>query len=306
MFNLMTFEERVNFYLGYNFVNSDKININDYENIYTIDMLTDNIDQTINNIDKSGMNFTYRFYDYSIKSLLIKTKNIDKKFKFKRGDISYKETLITLVKNRCINNNDSVLLRCLNFDRHWKEYYDKPIDVTFEEKQPKIFWRGTTTGQPYYIGNRFDLVTKWYIKHPDIDVGFNKICQNKNEYAQYVKGHCKSEEFLKYKYIISVEGNDKDSGINWKLNSNSLVLMPRPRVTSWLMETTLIPNFHYVLLKDDFSDLAEKLEWCNNNQDECKQIIKNANHFMSQFADAKREEELEEEVIRRYFEKIIQ
>ena len=34
--------------------------------------------------------------------------------------------------------------------------------------------------------------------------------------------------------------------------------MPRPTITSWLMETTLIPNFHYILLKDDFSDLHSK------------------------------------------------
>ena len=31
------------------------------------------------------------------------------------------------------------------------------------------------------------------------------------------------EELLAYKYILSVEGNDKDSGINWKLDSKSLV-----------------------------------------------------------------------------------
>ena len=107
---------------------------------------------------------------------------------------------------------------------------------------------------------------------------------------------------MKYKYIISVEGNDKDSGLNWKLNSNSVVIMPRPRITSWLMETTLIPDVHYVLIKDDFSDLEEKLSWCENNQNKCKEIVKNANMFMSQFSNELNERQIEEEVVHKYFD----
>ena len=71
----------------------------------------------------------------------------------------------------------------------------------------------------------------------------------KRKYNKYVKGKCNISKFLQYKYILSIEGNDKDSGLNWKLNSNSLVLMAKPRVTSWLMETKLIPNYHYILPK---------------------------------------------------------
>ena len=44
---------------------------------------------------------------------------------------------------------------------------------------------------------------------------------------------------LNYKYILSVEENDKDGGIQWKLNSNSLLLMSKSRVISWLTETKL-------------------------------------------------------------------
>ena len=68
------------------------------------------------------------------------------------------------------------------------------------------------------------------------------------------------------------------------------------------MESTLLPNYHYVLLKDDFSDLKEKLNWCNNNENKCKNIIKNAHEFMSQFKDNNLEEELENSVIEKYFE----
>jgi len=299
---MFTFEERVCFYLGKKLLKATKININEYKNVKTINDLTENK----NKFDK--------VYDIPLKKLLTKTKNTDKKFMFTRADIMNKkeQNFLTLCKNRCDGNKNSVLLRCLNFPRHWDNFYNKPLDIPFNNKIPKIFWRGVTTGcsdshhatswSPREV-NRFTMMKQWYNKHTDIDVGFSFIHREwlKKEYAKYVKGKCDISEFLKYKYILSIEGNDKDSGINWKLNSNSLVLMPKPRVTSWLMETTLIPNYHYVLLKDDFSDLKEKLDWCNSHQKECKNIIKNANNFMSQFADNNKEEKLEEEVINRYF-----
>ena len=110
------------------------------------------------------------------------------------------------------------------------------------------------------------------------------------------------DEQLKYKYLISIEGHDKASDINWKLNSNSLVFMARPKKVSWLMEDKLFPGYHYILLKNDYSDIEEKLEWCNNNPEKCKQIVKNANKYMEQFMDIDRETRIENEVIKRYFE----
>ena len=77
--------------------------------------------------------------------------------------------------------------------------------------------------------------------------------------------------------------------------------MAKPRVTSWLMETRLIPNYHYVLLKDDFSDSEDKINWCNENPTKCKEIINNAHDFMSQFKDNEKEQQLELDVINKYF-----
>ena len=90
---------------------------------------------------------------------------------------------------------------------------------------------------------------------------------------------------LQYKYQISIPGNDKDSGLNWKLASNSVVLMAHPKIESWLMEGLLQPYVHYVPLKDDYSDLDEILDWCKSNDDKCKEIVINAQQFMRQFQD---------------------
>ena len=260
-------------------------------------MLEDTI--TIENLDQKNVN-----YDRALKKLL--DPYPQGRFLYQMGDIDYHIDRYAFVKNRNQNESKTVILRSLNHSRHWKLYYDPPTDLHFNKKIDKIFWRGTTTGKPTNTGNRFNLITKWFQKHPDIDLGFSFISQNKSEYKKYVKGEVKPEYFLKYKYILSVEGNDKDSGLNWKLNSNSIVLMPRPTKTSWLMETTLIPNYHYVELENDFSDLLDKLKWCRANQDQCREIIKNAHNFMSQFSDQRREQEIENRVVSLYFQKTTQ
>jgi len=78
--------------------------------------------------------------------------------------------------------------------------------------------------------------------------------------------------------------------------------MPKPTMTTWLMETTLIPDYHYVLLKDDFSNLEEKINYYEKNREEAQKIIKQANEYMAQFQDRKYEEALEEEVVNRFFQ----
>jgi hypothetical protein len=46
---------------------------------------------------------------------------------------------------------------------------------------------------------------------------------------------------LEYKGIIMIEGNDVASGLKWALLSQSVVLMPPPKHTSWAMEELLEP-----------------------------------------------------------------
>jgi hypothetical protein len=77
--------------------------------------------------------------------------------------------------------------------------------------------------------------------------------------------------------------------------------MAKPTIITWLMESDLIPNFHYVLLKDDFSDLEEKVQWANRHPRIVQKISANARKFMSRFKNKTNEEKIETEVVRRYF-----
>ena len=46
------------------------------------------------------------------------------------------------------------------------------------------------------------------------------------------------------------------------------------------MEATLIPNFHYIEIKDDYSDLNDRLEYYIKNLDKLKEISSNANNYV--------------------------
>ena len=237
-----------------------------------------------------------------------------KKLLLKLGDVVDHDDQLkySFTKNRTESFPfDGVILKNLNHNRHWGNFYNPPRDpIPFQSKKNILIWRGVTTSHFQYTANRFLLIEKWYNKSPCIDIGFTGICQavgNRGEFFQKnnIRNYCKMRmsltEMLRYKYILSCRGNDKDSGLNWKLASKSVVFMAAPRINTWLMESELIPDYHYVLLKDDFSDLLEKIQWANKNQDLVKKISENASIFMNRFSNKENEKHIEKEVIRRYF-----
>ena len=46
-----------------------------------------------------------------------------------------------------------------------------------------------------------------------------------------------------------------------------------------------IPDYHYIHIKDDYSDLEEKLKFYIKNTEKLQQISINANNYVDQFRD---------------------
>ena len=53
---------------------------------------------------------------------------------------------------------------------------------------------------------------------------------------------------------MCVEGVDVATNLKWVMSSNSIAVMPKPEIESWFMEKTLIPDFHYIEIKKDYSE----------------------------------------------------
>ena len=92
---------------------------------------------------------------------------------------------------------------------------------------------------------------------------------------------------LNYKFIFCIEGADTATNIKWVMSSNSLCVMPKPKYETWFMEGKLIKDFHYIEVKDDFSNAERKIHFYMKNIDKCLKIIENANRFTKQFKDPK-------------------
>ena len=86
------------------------------------------------------------------------------------------------------------------------------------------------------------------------------------------------------------------------MSSNSLCFTPKLRYETWFMEGKLQAGVHFVEVKDDFSDLIEKMDYYTKHEDEALEIIKQANQWVEQFKDLKREKLISLLVAQKYFD----
>eukprot|EP00934_Nitzschia_sp_Nitz4_P009309 Nitzschia sp. Nitz4//scaffold9_size221794//45918//48437//NITZ4_001328-RA/size221794-processed-gene-0.7-mRNA-1//1//CDS//3329560947//9299//frame0 len=111
-------------------------------------------------------------------------------------------------------------------------------------------------------------------------------------------------DIMEYKGIIMIEGNDVASGLKWALLSQSVVLMPPPKHTSWAMEEKLEPWVHYIPLDDFATDVEEKMQWVIDNDEEAQRIAERGTLWMEDLVfhpDAAEDDRLiEEDMVRRY------
>ena len=218
----------------------------------------------------------------------------DKKLKISYlfGDITTVPDTPSFLKSRPIegNNENSILMK-LNKIRHFIFIDDKR---SFEEKKDLLVWRGKC-----YTNYRQKFIQEFYNK-PFCNVGQTNSKDNIN--VPWQKEKLSLEEQLKYKFILAIEGNDVASNLKWAMSSNSLVFMTKPKYETWFMEGTLIANYHYVLLNDDYSDLEEKVKYYAEHIRESRQIIENAHNHVEQFKNKQKEEIISLLVLKQYFE----
>lgn len=211
------------------------------------------------------------------------------KWNLLEGDIIYVEGIPTIVKSRPLNdkNQNSVLLK-MDKVRHFIFVKDK---IPFTEKIDKAIFRGKIAGKDIrlkffeqYFGNpRFDMRTIDLIKP-----------EWKGEKIS-IYGH------LAFKYVLALEGNDVASNLKWIMSSNSIAIMPKPTCETWFMEGALKPNYHYIEVKPDLSDMEEKMDYYTSHPDEAQAIIDHAHEYVEQFKDKKREEIISLLVLDKYF-----
>ena len=157
------------------------------------------------------------------------------------------------------------------------------------------FWRGTG-----FRPNRRILLST-HFNNPRCNVGRVDTQDKDPEQLSYLTPSMSIQEQLDYKFILSLEGMDVATNLKWIMSSNSLCFTPKLVYETWFMEGKLQAGVHFVEVKDDFSDLDEKMDYYLAHPEEAKAIISNAQQWVAQFKDAKREKLLSLMVADKYF-----
>lgn len=205
------------------------------------------------------------------------------------GDVIEVPNVPTLVKDRPIRADDSnAVIMKFNKFRH----FHMPADATaFADKRPAVVWRGDLNNpkRTRFIDAVRDL--------PFCDAGSHKP----NAPAEYSKPFLSISQQLRYRYIVSLEGNDVATNLKWILNSTSLCLMPPPTYETWFAEKQLEAGVHYVPLAPDFADITDKVRYFEQHPAEAQRIIAAANAYCRQFSNEQDEQAISLLVLYKYF-----
>lgn len=215
------------------------------------------------------------------------------KFSYAFGDVNVETSTPAFTKARPIVESDGYsnsVIMLLDSVRHFMFIKDK---MKWHEKIDKLVFRNVVEGKPH----RIDYLLKTF-DNPMCDSG--EVAKNAPIMPEYVKPYMPIKKLLKYKFIACTEGNEVATNLKWVMSSNSIAVMPRPKFESWFMESTLIANYHYIEIKDDYSDISERLTYYINHPEEAEEIIKNANEYVKKFMNNRLEKWIQYEVVRRY------
>ena len=217
------------------------------------------------------------------------------KWIIKSGDITNLFPVPYVVKSRPLgdDNQNSTILK-LEKVRHFLFVDDKK---PWRDKKNIAIFRGDLGPRKE---NRDVFMAKFADgQSPMVDAAStNRI----EAHPEWQKGKMTIGEHLDYKFIMSLEGNDVASNLKWVMSSNCIAVSPRHTCETWFMEGTLKPNYHYIEVKEDFSDLEERLQYYIDHPEEAEAIIQHAHEYVDQFRDLKREKLISLLVLKKYFE----
>lgn len=175
----------------------------------------------------------------------------------------------------------------------WDDWSHRTIythDSDFDNKIPKVVFRGATTG--FSVDNndrvRFSLLS---LEHQDIlDIGIVKwnarprLCRNGDrlniktfdpslKYLLPLVPFMSDTEQSRYKYILHIAGHTQAYRLRRELGYGSVILLVESPYKLWYSDY-MKPYVHYVPVTYD--DIIEKYRWCEENQFTCKEIVENA------------------------------
>lgn len=214
---------------------------------------------------------------------------LNQRFYKEFGDVNWIPAAPAFVKSRPISDdNHNAVLLPMDVRRHMFFPHDP---FSFERKIPAMVWRGASF-QPH---RQLFLQQSSAIK--SCDAGDPGLPADHPQHRPWLSTY----EQLRFKYVISIEGNDVATNLKWIMHSNSLCLMAKPKFETWFLESQLVAGIHYAEIAEDFSNLQQVFDYYESRPEEALAIIRQAQAYTRQFLDAASERLLTQHVCQAYF-----
>lgn len=148
----------------------------------------------------------------------------------------------------------------------YNQYRSIHRGIPFISKIPKLVYAGNDRG------SLFNFMTDKKIK---LSQRAFFASDSVNKTNVFCPPHIPREDMINYKYILDIDGNACTwDATAWKLNSGSVIFKPESDWKQWFYDE-YTPWSHFVPIKDDFKDLQEKIDWCEENPKKCLEMVKN-------------------------------
>lgn len=155
----------------------------------------------------------------------------------------------------------------------------------WENKLEKGFFRGASTGafdpKDIFFGNDRVKAVVFSAFFPELlEADFTVIKQKPiahlmKQLSKPIVPFMPIESHFAYKYLLDIDGYSTTyARCRWILLSNSVLLKVSSDFIQWYYKA-LIPHKHYLLVKNDLSDLKELFEWLKAHDEEARLIAVN-------------------------------
>lgn len=182
----------------------------------------------------------------------------------------------------CSKQYDDRTIPCHVFHQ-WKEVGIDDYDALCDEmlnrgssppKDQRLFWIGNANTHPTR-----KLLLEIAKTNPDIQAIDSGIWHGSTgEMKQPANAFISLPDHCNYKHLIDLQGFGYSGRAKILFHSNRPVFyQDRPWHEYWFFQ--MAPFVHYIPIKEDLSDLIEKIEWAKQHPKECNTIASNALQF---------------------------
>ena len=181
--------------------------------------------------------------------------------------------------------------------------YRYDFSMKWEDRIPTAVFRGASTGCGVTIETNPRLKVSYLSTISPTEDGFKLLDAGITKWNMRPRKHISSPylqiidrdkigfslvqpliptEQSRYKYIVHVDGHVSSFRLSLEMDMGSVLLIAESKYRLWFRRY-LKEYEHYVPVKEDLSDLFEKIRWCRQNDQKCKEIAENARRFYQQY-----------------------